>query len=176
MPKTRAKKEETVQILKEKLEKASSVIFTDYKGLTMTNLSDLRNKLSEQLAEFTITKNSLLELALKSNNQRLASEDQLEGPTATLFSFGDEVSPIKILVKTLKDTGKGKIKGGLLGNEALDTVKIIQLSTLPSKEELRAKTVGILAAPLQGMVGVLQGNLRNLVYALDQIRITKGGD
>jgi len=174
MPKTRQQKEETVVKLQEKLAKAKAVVFADYKGLTMSELSDLRNKLQEQKAEFNITKNTLLELALPSSKLEVSSS-KVQGPTGTLFAYDDEVSPIKILVKTFKDLAKGKVKSGFLGIQSLDEAKVIQLSTLPSKDELRAKTVGILAAPLQGIVGVLQANLRNLVYALSEIQKMKGG-
>ncbi len=168
MPKTRAQKEENVAKLTEKFSRAKSVVFTDYKGLTMKQLSDLRDKLREQQAEFTITKNTLLSRALPTSHiSPLTSK--LEGPTATLFSYDDEISPIKILVKALKDSGIGSIKSGFLGTDFLDQAKLIQLSALPSKDELRAKTVGVLVAPLQGMVGVLQANLRNLVYALSEM-------
>ena len=167
MPKTRAQKEQIVQTLTDKLNRAKSVVFADFRGLTMKQLSDLRDKLREQNAEFTITKNTLLERALPSSS--------LEGPTAALFAYDDEISPIKILVKVLKDNSLGKVKLGFLGTDSLDEAKILQLASLPTKDELRAKTVGILVAPLQGIVGVLMGNLRNLAYALDQIRIQKGG-
>ncbi len=174
MPKTRLQKEATVQVIQEKLSRAKSVVFTDYKGLTMKQLSDLRNKLREVNSEFTITKNTLLSRALPSSNFHLPSSS-LEGPTATLFAYDDEISPIKILVKALKDAALGKVKSGFLGKDSLDEPTIIQLSTLPTKIELRAKTVGVLIAPLQGIVSVLQGNLRNLVYALNQIKLQKGG-
>lgn len=167
MPKTRAQKEEQVRNLTEKLGRAKSVVFADYRGLTMKQLTQLRDQLREQQAEFSITKNTLLERALPASS--------LEGPTALLLSYDDEISPIKTLVKILKDTGIGIIKSGFWGKDLLDEAEILKLASLPSKIELRAKTVGVLVAPLQGMVGVLMGNLRNLAYALDQIRIQKGG-
>ncbi|MBI2597095.1 50S ribosomal protein L10 [Candidatus Daviesbacteria bacterium] len=175
MAKTRQQKQDLVIKLQEKLAKAKAVVFTDYKGLTMKQLSDLRNKLREQSAEFSITKNTLLERALPASSLQLPTSN-LEGPTAALFAYDDEISPIKILVKILKDASLGKVKSGFLGKDSLDEAKIIQLSTLPSKPELRAKTVGVLVAPLQGIVGVLQANLRNLVYALSEIQKMKGGD
>lgn len=168
MPKTRAQKEELVTKLQDKLGKARSVVFADYKGLSMKQLSDLRDKLREQNAEFTITKNTLLERAMPAAYRLPPTAYQ--GPIATLFAYDDEISPIKILVKTLKDAAMGKIKMGFLGNLALDEMKIQQLAALPGKDELRGQTVGVLAAPLQGMVSVLQGNLRNLVYALNEVR------
>ena len=177
MPKTRIQKEEAVIKLKEKLDKATALIFADYKGLSMKQLSELRNNLREQNAQFLITKNSLLKHAM--------AEADFDGPTATLIAYDDQISPIKILVKAFKDFTIGKVKSGFLDGEVLDEAKIIQLSTLPTKIELRGKVVGVLVAPLQGMVSVLQGNLRNLVYvvrelrsvyALSEIAKVKGGD
>lgn len=200
MAKTRQQKEAEVAKLTEKLSRAKAVVFADYKGLNMKQLSDLRDKLREIDSEFTVTKNTLLKRALavargdsEEGSRREAAANKVsedarrdtelagpratyEGPTGTLFAFDDEISPIKILVKALKDATLGKVKSGFLGDMALDETKILQLSTLPTKDELRAKTVGVLAAPLQGMVGVLQGNLRNLVYALNQIKLSKGGE
>ncbi len=141
----------------------------------MGQLSELRDKLREIDAEFTVAKNTLLNLSLPSADLKV-DPSQLEGPTALLLAYDDEISPIKILTKLIKDSGIGKIKFGFLGKDILEEAKILHLATLPSKDELRAKTVGVLVAPLQGMVGVLSGNLRNLVYALNQIRISKGGE
>ncbi len=174
MPKTRQQKEEIVVKLQEKLTKSKALVFADYKGLTMKQLSEIRSKLREQNAEFSITKNSLLDLALKDSRFKI-QDSKSEGPIATLFAYDDEISPIKILVKALKDFAKGKVKSGFLGTEILDETKILHLSTLPTKDELRAKAVGVLVAPLQGILSVLQGNLRNLVYALSEIQKVKGG-
>lgn len=173
--KTRQQKEESVKTIEEKLGKSTAIVFADYKGLTMSQLSDIRKKLREQNAELSITKNTLLDIALK-NSQLQTSDSKLsEGPTATLFAYDDAVTPIKILVKGLKDVSIGKVKGGFLGTQALDSTKVIQLSTLPSRDELRGKVVGVLVAPLTGILSVLQGNLRNLVYALSEIQKKKGG-
>ena len=179
MPKTRAQKIEAVVKLKEKLDKATALVFADYqqaggsdsKGLNMSQLSDLRNKLQEVNAEFSITKNSLLKRAFPS-----LPDSSLEGPTATLFAYDDQITPIKLLVKAFKDTGIGKVKLGFLGTDLLDEAKIIQLSSLPSKDELRGEIVGVLVAPLSGLVSVLNGNLRNLVYVIDGITKSKGGE
>jgi len=168
MAKTRQQKQDLVVKLKEKLDKATALVFADYKGLTMKQLSDLRHKLRDLDAEFTITKNSLLERAMPTTYNLPPTTYQ--NPTATLFAYDDQISPIKILVKALKDAAIGKIKMGFLGDESLDEIRITQLASLPTKIELRGQTVGILVAPLQGMVAVLQGNLRNLVYALNGIK------
>ena len=174
MSKTRSQKEEQLVQLKDNLDRAKAVVFADFKGMTMKQLSELRDVLRDQSAEFLVTKNTVLRIALKEAGK--PGSDVLEGPTATLFAYDDEITPIKALVKAIKDNSIGKVKAGILGAELLDEYKVIKLASLPSKDELRAKTVGILAAPLQGMVGVLQGNLRNLVYALDQVRKLRGGE
>ncbi len=186
MAKTRLQKKQTITDLKQKLDRAKAVVFADYKGLTMKQLSDLRSKLYDLNAEFTITKNTLLKRALAAmGDSEEGSLAIFDGPTATLFAYGDEISPIKTLAKILKDAGLGKVKAGFLrlqGDalearfEALDEYRVISLSQLPGKDELRGQTVSVLFAPLQGIVGVLNGNLRNLVYALNQIKLQKGGE
>ncbi len=168
MPKTKQQKHDDVAVLTQKLQDAKSIVLTDYKGITMSQLSELRRELRALGAEFTVTKNNVLKIAFK-NAALEASAEALEGPTATLFAFDDEITPIKALTKVLKTNQIGSVKGGLLNGEYMDQYLINKLSSLPSKDELRAKTVGILAAPLQGIVGVLNANLRNLVYVLSQI-------
>jgi large subunit ribosomal protein L10 len=176
MAKTKQQKIDISEKLADKLQKATSVVFTDYKGLKMSQLKELRSQLAENSAEFTITKNTLLEAAFRREKIEVSDAKATEGPTATLFSYGDEVSAIKILTKALKTFEVGSVKGGLIDGEFMAADKVKRLAELPSKDELRAKVVGSLGAPLYGIVGVLQGNLRNLVYALDQIRISKGGE
>ncbi|MBI2011662.1 50S ribosomal protein L10 [Candidatus Daviesbacteria bacterium] len=176
MPKTRQQKKDLVTKLAEKLARASSVVFADYRGLTMAKLQELRKALREQEAEFSITKNNLLKLAIKDSSLITNYPSLFEGPTATLFAYGDQILPLKTMTKLIKDTKIGEIKLGLMDGEILDKYAIEKLASLPSKDELRAKIVGSLGAPLYGIVGVLQANLRNLVYALDGIRKQKGGD
>lgn len=174
MAKTRVQKIEDIKKLTEKLSRSKSVVFADYRGLTMKQLVDLRNKLAEQAAEFNITKNTLLKRALENLKLKIKNSQLFEGPIATLFSYEDEVSPIKTLVKALKDAQLGQIKAGLLDTQVLDNLAINHLASLPGKLELQAKVVGSLAAPLYGIAGVLQANLRNLVYALEQIKQQRG--
>lgn len=176
MPKTRAQKVDTVTKLTDKFSKANSVVFADYTGMTMGDLMDMRQKLREISAEFTITKNNLVEIALKNAGLELTDDSVLAGQTATLFAFGDEVAPIAELTKAIKSSNKGAIKAGFVNGEMINKARVIQLSTLPSKDQLRGQVVGALGAPLYGIVGVLQANLRNLVYTLDQIRLQKGGE
>lgn len=176
MPKTRSQKETMVNNLSDRLKTARALVFANYQGLTMSQLSQIRDNLASQNAKFNITKNSLLKLALKNVNLNPVGDQVDEGPTATLMAFEDEITPIKTLVKALKDAQIGSIKAGFLGTEYLTGSAITRLSQLPSKQELRTQVVGLTVAPLKGIVTILQGNLRNLVFALDQIRAQKGGE
>lgn len=169
---SRIKNEETVEALVEKFNKAKTVVLTDQSGLSVSLSSELKKKLREVDAESLVAKNTLLKIASKKTGLSIPDE-ALEGPTAALFAYGDEISPIKELAAFAKTTEKPKIKLGFLGTELLSAEKISQLAKLPSKEVLRGKVVGGLYSPLYSLVGVLNGNLRNLVYVLNSIQESK---
>lgn len=175
MPKTRVQKQDIIKDLTDKIQRSKSVVLANYQGLTMSQLSELRNTLRDQDAEFEIIKNTLLDLALKDSHLPQVPDQINQGPTAVLISYSDEVEPLKTLSKTLKTAQIGQLKAGFLDSQFLDTTAINRLSELPGKQQLRGQAVGLLASPLQGMVGVLSANLRNLVYALNQIKQQRGG-
>lgn len=175
MPKTKQQKIDIVADLKDRIAKSKSIVFADYKGMTMSQLQALRLQLSDLSAQFTVTKNPLIKIALKENGLE-ADDAVFEGPVATLFSYGDEIAGIKALTKAIKDNGIGKTKAGFLNGEYLTDAQVNKLAQLPSKDELRAKVVGSLGAPLYGIVNVLQANIRNLVYTVEAIRKSKGGE
>ncbi len=176
MSKTRAQKEEMVVVMTDKLGRSKAVVFADYKGMTMPQLQELRKALREQGAEFSITKNTLLQIALKENGRTVEDASVLEGPVATLYAYDDEITPIKTLVDSLKKGGIGKVKAGFFGTDFMDATGVGRMASLPSKQELRGQVVGVLAAPIRGLVTVLNGNIRGLAVVLDQIRISKGGE
>lgn len=169
----REQKEETVAKLAEKMQTSKSMVLADYSGLNVASFQEVKNQLENDEAEFTVAKNTLLALAAKRAGYDIPSE-ALTGSTAILFAYGDEILPIKDLKTFEKKFEKPTPKIGFLGAELLSAEKITQLGLLPSKEELQAKVVGSLASPIVGIVGVLQANIRNLVYALDQIQKSKG--
>lgn len=170
---SRIKNEEIVAKLEEKLSRAKSVVLTDQSGLTVTQSNELKNKLRSVDAELLVAKNTLIKLASKKTGHDVP-EDILEGPTSALFAFGDEVSPIKELAAFAKTNEKPVIKAGFLGNSFLTAERVADLAKLPTKDVLRGKVVGGLYSPLYGMVGVLNANLRNLVYTLNAIADQKG--
>lgn len=170
--KSRIKNEETVENLVEKLTKAKTVVLTDQSGLPVSLSSELKKKLRAVEAESLVTKNTLLKIASKKTGHAIPDE-ALEGPTAALFAYGDEISPIKELTTFAKTNEKPVIKVGFLGTDLLTADRIAALAKLPSKEVLRGKVVGGLYSPLYGMVGFLNANLRNLVYTINAIKDQK---
>lgn len=168
----RQKKVAISESIGQKVARSKSITITDYRGLTTAQLLELRQKLAQANAEFQVTKNTLLRRALQGQGYEV-SDEVVEGPSATLFSYEDEVTPLKALTTFAKTTKLPSIKGGYLGKEFLNAQRVEALAKLPTKEVLIAQLMGTINAPVQGLVSVLQGNIRNLVYVLNAIRDSK---
>lgn len=162
-------KEAAVSEIQEKMQQAQSVVFVDYRGLTVEEVTNLRCKMRDAGVEYKVIKNTMIQRAAdKEGIEGLNSI--LEGPTAVAFGMKDPVSPAKILVDFAKDTKKTEIKGGVLDGKTIDVDGVKYLASLPSKEELLAKMMGSLNAPVTGLVMALSGVMRNLVCALNAIK------
>jgi len=170
---TKEQKIQIVTTLKERLSKAVGLVLTDYHGLSVSQMQELKKILKPLGAEFTVVKNTLLTLASKGTGKKVP-EEVLTGPTAILFSFEDAIEPIKKLADFIKQYKLPKIKLGFLESKLLSAEDVANLAKIPSRPELHANLVGTLNSPIYGLVGVLNANLRNLVFALDQIRAKKG--
>lgn len=160
-------KEETVKSLAEKIKRAKTMAFADYHGLTVNQIADLRRKIKEAGGELIVTKNTLLSRALESSDLRSTILD-LTGPTATVFAYEDEISPIKTIADFAKTLNVPKFKFGFFDQSFLDAAGLESLAKIPSMPALQAQFVGALASPIYGFVNVLQANIRNLVSVLDQ--------
>ncbi|MDR7419441.1 MAG: 50S ribosomal protein L10 [Armatimonadota bacterium] len=165
----RPEKVTEVEQLQVRLKTASAVIFTDYRGLTVAEITQLRSKLREAGAEYRVLKNRLFGIAGKSVGLE-GFGPMLEGPTAAAFVADDPISVAKVLQEFIRQTRKLAIKGSVISGRLYDEQRTRALAELPGRRELLAKTVGSIAAPLSGLAGVLSALPRNLVYALDQIR------
>ena len=161
-------KEETVDSLSQKVSDAKTIVFANYHGLNVNQISQLRKKIKESGGEMLVTKNTLVSRAL-AKNQLSAKVDQISGPTATVFAYEDELAPIKILAENAKLQGIPKFKFGFFGKDFLDEASLEMLAKIPSKQQLQANIVGTLASPLYGIVSVLSANIRNLLSILDQL-------
>lgn len=169
---TLKKKEAVVDSIKEKLEASQSVVLIDYRGLTVAEVTELRNQMREAGVEYQVLKNTMIKRAAeKAGIEGL--DPILEGPTAVAFGINDPVAPAKILTKFAKDTKKITIKGGVLAGNAIDVAAVENLAKLPSKEELIAKMLGSLNAPITGLVMVLSGVTSKFVRTLESIRVQK---
>ena len=166
------KKIDQVKELTTKLEKAKALVITDYTGLTHKQLEELRRALKKTQAELTISKNTLLKRAL-TDVKKSISDTHLQGATATLFAYADEVAPLKALIKFFKDATHGTVRAGLLGATQLNATEIERLSTLPAREQLLAQLVGQLQGPLYGLHNALSWNIRKLVWTLEAVKSKK---
>jgi len=172
MPKTRSEKEELVASIAERLGRVQSVVFTTVSGYTMDDANDLRAKGKEKGVEVMVTKKTLLMHALKAAGIEV-DKDLLSGSILTTFGYEDQVSAPKLMAEFAKGRETIEIAGGINEGIFMEATMVEQLATLPSKEELYAKLVGSLNAPVSGFVNVLAGNLRKFVYALNAIKEAK---
>jgi len=150
----RVQKKEYVESLNQSLGGAASVVVVHYKGLTVTEVTQLRAKLRAAGASFKVTKNTLARLAVKGTRYESLAE-HLTGPTAIGYS-DDPVAPAKALVDFANENDKLQLIAGAFGEDSLDVEGIKQLAKMPSLDELRAKIIGMLNTPATRIAGVLQ--------------------
>lgn len=154
-------KEEEVKNLAEKLKDAKLVLLTDYRGISVEDVTSLRNNLRETNSEYKVIKNNIVKRALDANGEN-ELDSVLEGPTAVVISNDDYLAPLKAIYNFSKDNDYYKIKGGIVEGKVLSVEELITLAKLPSRQEL----LGMLA-------GALLSNIAKLAVGLDQVRIQK---
>lgn len=172
MAKTKQQKIKAVEDFTGKLSGVKAMLFADFRGLKVSETSELRRECRKNGVSYVVIKKSLLKRALAAAGINDFDPQSVTTSLATFLS-ADEVAPAKIVSKFAKTHDKLVISGGMLGNKVIDLAMIKNLAALPSKDELLAKVVGTIAAPMSGFVNVLQGNLRNLVYVLAAVRDKK---
>lgn len=170
MAKSRQQKEVSVKDLTEKFQRMKSVVFSTFAGLSVKDSTQLRQTLRDQGIDYVVAKKSLMKRALADAKLDATIIDQVAGGSALAFGFEDEVMPAKLLATFAKDHEVVKLVGGVVNGEYLDESRIGALAKLPSREELVAKTVWTIKAPLTGFVNVLAGNLRGLITVLQAIK------
>ena len=159
------KKYQEVEEITELLKGSSLTILTNYRGLTVAQLQSFRKNLRENGGSFRVVKNTLTGIAAD-NAEMSEIREFLEGPTAIVTSGEDLVGPAKTTREMVRTSRILEIKAGILEGSLVSAAEVERLATLPSREELLAKVVGGLNAPLAGMVGVLSGPIRSLAYVL----------
>lgn len=169
---TKAFKEDKIKAIKEKLEKAQVAIVTEYKGLSVEEITNLRRKLQKEDGDYTVTKNTLAKIAVKGTEFEILT-DCFKGPIALAFGFKDQVSPAKALASFIKETKKGEIIGAALDGKLLSATEAKALATLPSKEEIYAKMLGCINSPASGIANATNSVITQLVRTMAAVRDAK---
>ena len=163
---------EQVVALTEKLEKARAIYFTDYLGLDVSSVTELRKIFFEENLEFYIAKNTLIKLAAE-NNKIKGLEDFLSGPTALAISYDEPTKPAKVIKKFAKEHDKPEVKGILFEGKVLQSDSFDSIASLSSREELLSHFVGTIQSPLSGVVRTLNASISNMVYLLTNLKDLK---
>ena len=173
MPTDRKLKE--VDELRQLLESATAVVTADHTGVQVGDMTDLRRSLREQGVKFRVVKNRLTERAAEAAGMPAVME-VVQGPTAIAFGFEDPVVPAKALTEHINRSRVGlKIRGGLIGSRALSLEEVMALSALPSKDQLVAKLLGQMQAPITSLAMVLNGPVAALTRVLQRHVDAQGG-
>lgn len=167
------KKEAAVEELQELLERSSAVIVTDYRGLSVSAVNDLRNRLRDTDTQFKVAKNTLTYRAAEQAG--LADMTQvLEGPTALAFSFGDPAATARVLSEFARTSRILSIKAGVLNRRFISADEVNDLANVEPREVLLAKLLGGFNSPIASFVGVLNASISQIAYVL-QARIDQLG-
>lgn len=161
-----------IEELKTRLEKSCVVILTDYKGLDVEAMTDLRAKLREAQVEYQVIKNTMLRLA-SDGTDVVGIRDRFVGPSAIALSYDDPVAPAKILTEFAKANDKLEIKAGVMNGKVLDLTAIKALSDLPSREQLLATVLSAMNAVPTSLVTALSDVPRRMVNVLQAIKDQK---
>ena len=163
-----AAKQGTINELVDTLGKVQGVVVTDYRGLTVEQITKLRKRLRPAGAQYQVVKNTLLKIAM-SQKELPDLGLMLEGPTAVLFSEGDPVEATKIFTAFVKELRKDipVIKGGLLGTRTMNAADVANLATLPSRDQILSNLVGTVQSPVANVVAILSTVMQNLVGTVE---------
>jgi large subunit ribosomal protein L10 len=167
----RARKETIVTTLVKELGEASSVVFADFTGVNVEEITELRREFREAGVAFTIVKNTLLKRVFSESD---ISEDEsvyslMQGPTALAYA-GDEVLPVKVMKQFAGNhDGRPSIKGGFVAGTSYNREQMLDLASLPGRDVLLARVLGSMNSPLQGFVSVSGGIIRKLMYAINSL-------
>ena len=168
----RAEKEQLVTELSQKLNNAQSLYYTDFTGLNVKRMTDLRRRLKKAGVEYVVIKNTL---ALRAVNESGLVADTLKGPTGLVVAK-DPVSAAKVLTDFAKENeDKPTVKGGLLSGKKIDNAQLKRLASLPSREQMLADLGAGMQSPMAAFVGALNGLLYMFAGALEALKTQREG-
>ena len=167
----RSEKTEAIQAIKETFSKMSSAVFVNYAGMSVSEVTDLRDRFREKGVQYTVLKNTLIKLAMDGESYVGDLDDALKGMTAVAFSFEEPSAAARIIKAFRKENEKLVIKAGLMDGAVMDGKGVEnQLATLPSKDEARSMLLATFMAPAQTLVRLFTVPGRDLVGVLDAKR------
>lgn len=161
-------KKTIVEDLKEKFTKSSLAAIADYKGITVSEITDLRKRLKKDDAEFKIAKNTLTKRAIKETNLS-ELEKLLTGPSGILFGYGDPTRPIKTLVEFLKEIEKGDVKGGIFEGKLISKSEFKAIASLPSKDVLLGQIAGLMVANIRDIACIFESLIRDIALLIEEV-------
>lgn len=172
---SRAAKEKAVGTLTDELGRLKLAVMTDYRGLTVNEVEELREVLREAGITYRVAKNTLLRLATASTkNLENVDPKTFSGPMALAMGFDDEIAPARLIFQYAKKHDALEIVGAITGDgQVLTPDQVKALANLPTREQLLAQVVGTIAAPLSGFMGVMTGNVRSIINLLNALQETK---
>ncbi len=173
MKMSREKKSEVVAALRERLAASPNVYLTDFTGIAVKPMTDLRRRLRAAGVEYRVVKNTLAHRALEGAAVP-ALRESLRGPTGFVFAGPEPATAAKILIEFQKENETLAVKAGVVDGKVVSAEQVTRLATLPSREELMMQLGGALQAPLQGFVGALSGLMNQFVGALEALRAQRG--
>ena len=165
-------KRETVEALRGAIAGSTALIVSEYRGLKVAELAEIRRALRKQDLTYRIVKNRLLKIAAADTNAA-ALGSLLLGPTAIAVTKGDEAAAAKAVLDATRPYKVVRITGAVLGDRAIDADAVTRLAALPARPVLQARLAGAMQAPIATLAGLLAANVRNLGYALAQVRDQK---
>jgi len=166
----RTEKEQLVAELKDKIEGATALYYTDFTGLNVKRMTDLRRRLRKANVEYVVIKNTL---ALRAVNESGLVGERLKGPTGLVVAK-DAVGAAKVITDFAKENDKKPaVKGGMFEGKAIDAAQVTKLANMPSREQMLAQLAGGLQSPMAAFVGALNGLLYTFAGALEGLRTQK---
>jgi len=169
MPQTKEQKKKIVEELKERIERQKIIIFVDFTGLKVKDLSNLRKKLKTADSELKVAKKTLTKIAFEEKGLEINAKN-LKGEIALVFGYKEEIPPAKTIYQFSQENPNSKILGGYFENKFVLAEKIIELAQLPTREELLVKLVSSISAPISNFINTLQYNFKGLIYLLTKIK------
>lgn len=177
MNRTKAQKQEMVATLATQVAKSQTIYVTDFTGLNVAHITDLRRRLRAVGVEYVVVKNTLARRALTEQQLKNGGlESFLAGPTALVLAGADPVGAAKVLTDFAREFEKPRVRAGLVEGKPVSEAQVRSLAALPSKTQLLAQLGGALQAPMAGFLGVLNGLLYSMVGALEALKTKRAGE